>query len=70
MLTTYCNSQSVKTKTAYHGVKMQSHIFKHENVPVHTPGTPSAHTYGHGTNMERIPYAAYLNTSARFMCCI
>jgi len=36
MVTTYYNSQSVRTKTAYHGVEMQSHIFKHLNVPVHT----------------------------------
>ena len=45
MVTTYYNSQSVKTKTAYHGVKMQSHIFKHENVPVHTWHTPSTHLW-------------------------
>jgi hypothetical protein len=40
MITTYYNSQSVETKTAYRGVKMQNHIFKHENVPIHTWHTP------------------------------
>jgi hypothetical protein len=53
MLTAYYNSQSVKTKTAHPGVKMQSHILEHENVPVHTWHTLCKHLWAwhkHGVN--------------------
>jgi hypothetical protein len=68
-LTAYYSSQSIKTKTAYHGVKLKwKAIFLNIKMCLYTHGTPYVRSYGCGANMEWITDFTYKENLCLIVC--